>query len=78
MQLRNCLRGGAGARGRLGTARPNRACDDIKGPLIETEPHADASRRTILGARNGLQRAAHLDHLKILILDRLDQLHSLS
>ncbi len=55
-----------------GTARPNRACDDgIKGPL--TEPQTDGSRRTILGASNGLQWAAHLDLLKILLHDRLDQ-----
>jgi hypothetical protein len=57
----------------FGTARPNRACDDIKGPL--TEPQTDVLRRTILGARNGLQWAAHLDLLSILILGRLDQLH---
>jgi hypothetical protein len=58
------------------TARPNRACDDgIEGPLTETQ--TDASRRTRLGARNGLQLAAHLDLLHILLLDRLDQLHSL-
>jgi hypothetical protein len=57
----------------FGAARPNRACDDgIKGALTETQ--TDASRRTILGARNGLQWAAHLDLLQILLLDRLDQL----
>jgi hypothetical protein len=61
----------------FGTARPNRACDDgIKGPL--TEPQTDGSRRTTLGAGNGLQWAAHLDLLKILLPDSLDQLHSLS
>ena len=54
---------------------PNRACDDgIEGP--PTEPQTDGSRRTRLGARNGLQWAAHLDLLKILLPDRLDQLHS--
>ena len=64
------------ARAGFGAARPNRACDDgIKGALTETQ--TDASRRTRLGARNGLQWAAHLDLLHILILDRLDQLHSL-
>ena len=37
----------------FGTARPNRACDDgIEGPLTETQ--TDGSRRTTLGARNGL------------------------
>ena len=73
MQNQNCLT----QWGRFGTARPNRACDDgIKGPL--TEPQTDGSRRTILGASNGLQWAAHLDLLHILNPDRLDQLHSLS
>ncbi len=68
MQNQNCLT----QWGRFGTARPNRACDDgIKGPL--TEPQTDASGRTTLGARNGLQWAAHLDLLKILLTDRLDQ-----
>ncbi len=58
------------------TARPNRACDDgFEGPLTETQ--TDASRRTRLGASNGLQWAAHLDLHNILLLDRLDQLHSL-
>jgi hypothetical protein len=59
------------------TARPNRACDDgIKGQLAETQ--TDASRRTTLGARTGLQWAGHLDHLNIFLADRLDQLHFLS
>jgi len=63
------------ARAGFDTARSNRACDDgVEGPLTETQ--TDASRRTRLGARNGLQWAAHLDLLHILLLDRLDQLHS--
>jgi hypothetical protein len=63
------------ARAGFDPARPNRACDDgIEGP--PTEPQTDGSRRTRLGARNGLQWAAHLDLLKILLPDRLDQLHS--
>jgi hypothetical protein len=71
MQQQQCLTPGAG----FDTARPNRACDDgIKeGPLTETQ--TDASRRTILGARNGLRWAAHLDLLHILRYGRLDQLH---
>jgi len=64
------------ARAEFDPARPNRACDDgIEGPPTETQ--TDAWRRTRLGARNGLQWAAHLDRLHILVLDRLDQLHSL-
>jgi len=63
------------ARAGFDTARSNRACDDgIEGPPTETQ--TDASRRTRLGARNGLQWAAHLDLLHISLLDRLDQLHS--
>ncbi len=64
------------ARAGFDPARPNRTCDDgIEGPLTETQ--TDASPRTRFGARTGLQRAAHLDLLHILLLDRLDQLHSL-
>jgi hypothetical protein len=51
-------RGAPDAGGRFGTARPNRASDD---GIPLAEPQTGASRRTILGARNGLQWAAHLE-----------------
>ena len=52
--------------------RIGRATEGFKGPL--TEPEAGGSRRTTLGARNGLQWAAHLDLVHILLADGLDQL----
>ena len=51
----------------FGIARPSPTCDDgIKGPL--TELQTDGSPRTPLGARNGLQRAAHLELLPLFLL----------
>jgi hypothetical protein len=41
-----------------------RHCDDgFKGPL--TQPQTDGSRRTTLGVKTGLHRAAHLDRLPL-------------
>ena len=54
----------------FGIAGTNPAWDDgFYGPL--TKPQTDGSRRTTLKAKNGLQRAAHLDLLPIFLPGRL-------
>jgi hypothetical protein len=73
MRNKTCLRGWRCVRGGFGRARPNPACDDgFKGPL--SKPQAVGSRRTTLEAKHGLQRAAHLDLLPLLLVRRLGQL----